>query len=236
MVVTPRRIRRARAYIDHAARRKVAPMIPHTARPAEVPAQGTTRRRTLALLAGLTAAPSIATAGGPRLYALDAEGPRVGFTYTLDGTPLTAAMPVTRAKVAIDPTNLGAARIDVTLDAAAAKLGINFADTALARPDMLDTGAHPTVRFVSTNIRTGLDGLEDGDALVFATLTMRGQTRPVTLVARMEHAPGVPAYLPDSGIVRLTGEISRKAFGATGYPGLVGDRIKLDVTAPLRSV
>lgn len=207
-------------------------MIPNTARPV----QGTTRRHALALLAGLTAAPSIATAGGARLYALGAEGPRVGFTYLLDGTPLMAAMPVTHADVAIDPANLGAARIDVTLDASAAKLGINFADTALARPDMLDTQAHPTVRFVSTNIRTGLDGLEDGDALVFGNLTMRGQTRPLTLVARMDHPTGAPNYVPDQGIVHLNGEISRKAFGATGYPGLVGDRITLDVVAPLRSV
>lgn len=197
---------------------------------------GPTRRHALALLAGLTAAPSIAAAGNSRLYALDADGPRVGFTYLLDGTPLRAAMPVTHADVAYDAANLGAAKIDVTLDASAAKLGINFADAALARPDMLDTRNHPTIRFVSTDIRTGLDGLEDGDALVFGNLTMRGVTRPVTLTARIEKASGLPAHRPEQTNVRLTGEISRKAFGATGYPGLVADRITLDVDATMRAV
>ncbi|OWU69043.1 hypothetical protein ATO3_23150 [Marinibacterium profundimaris] len=188
------------------------------------------------MLAGLTAVPSIGAAASPRLYALDTEGPRVGFTYMLDGTPLRADMPVRQARVAIDPTNLGAARIDVTLDARAAKLGLNFADAALARPGMLDTANNPTIRFVSTELRTGLDGLEDGDALVLGELTMRGQTRPVTLTARIDHDSGTPLHLAEAPMVRLTGEISRAAFGATGYAGLVGDRIRLDVDAPLRAV
>lgn len=200
------------------------------------PVHGPTRRHALAMLAGLTAAPSLAAAGGGRIYALEAEAPRVGFTYRLDGTPLRAAMPVTRADVAIDPANLGAARIDMTLDARAARLGVNFADAALARPDMLDTVNNPTIRFTSTEIRTGLDGLEDGDALVFGDLTMRGVTRPVTLTARIDHDAGNPNYTPGHANVRLTGEISRKAFGATGYAGLVGDKIKLDVDAAIRSV
>lgn len=197
--------------------------------------QGPTRRHALALLAGLTAAPSIAAAGGAPRYTLDSQGTRVGFTYMLDGTPLTAAMPVSRAHVDIDTGNLSAAEIDVTLNAAASRLGLNFADAALARPDMLDTGNHPTMRFVSTAIRTGLDGLADDQALVVGDLTMRGQTRPVTLTARIDRHVGLPAYLPHRATIHLTGEISRRAFGATGYPGLVADRIKLDVMAPMQT-
>ncbi|MBB94092.1 MAG: hypothetical protein CML68_05740 [Rhodobacteraceae bacterium] len=198
--------------------------------------QGPTRRHALALLAGLTAVPSIATAGGARLYALDAAGPRVGFTYTLDGTPMTAAMPVARAEVAVDPLNTGAARIYVAMDATNAKVGLNFADAALARTDMLDTANHPEISFASTDIRTGVDGLEDGVALVLGRLTMRGETHPVTLTAKMDGQTGLPSYLPEAATMRLTGEISRKAFGATGYPGLIGDRIKLDIAAPMRAV
>ena len=67
-------------------------------------------------------------------------------------------------------------------------------------------------------------------------LTMRGQTRPVTLTARIDHDSGTPLHLAEAPMVRLTGEISRAAFGATGYAGLVGDRIRLDVDAPLRAV
>lgn len=197
---------------------------------------GPTRRHTLALLAGLTAAPSIAAAGGASGYALDAAGTRVGFTYMLDGTPLTAAMPVTRAYVAIDPARLDRARIDVTLDAAASKLGLNFADAALARPDLLDTTRHPSVRFVSTAIRTGIDGLADDEALVHGTLTMRGQSRPVLLKAVIDRHASPNARHPERATIRLTGEISRRAFGATGYPGLVGDRIGLDVEAPINRV
>ncbi|MEM8731929.1 MAG: YceI family protein [Pseudomonadota bacterium] len=200
------------------------------------PDRGPTRRTTLAMLAGLSAAPSLAAAGGGRVYTLDAATPNVGFTYRLDGTPLSAAMPVTRAKVAVDPTNLAASRIDVVVNAADAKLGINFADTALARPDMLDTKVHPTIRFTASNIRTGLDGMADGEALVFGYLTMRGETRPVTLKARFETESALPSHLPQQGKIKMTGDISRRAFGATGYPGLVGDRIRIDVEAKMRAV
>ncbi len=199
-------------------------------------ANGPTRRHTLALLAGLTAAPTVAAAGGASGYALDAAGTRVGFTYMLDGTPLTAAMPITHASVALDPANLAAARIDVTLDAAAAKLGLNFADAALARPDMLHTTRHPSVRFVSTAIATGIDGLADNEALVHGTLTMRGETRPVVLKAVIDRHARPTARHPERATIRLSGEISRRAFGATGYPGLVGDRIGLDVLAPVQRV
>ena len=197
---------------------------------------GPTRRHTLALLAGLTAAPSIAAAGGASGYALDTAATRVGFTYMLDGTPLTAAMPITHAYVALDPANLASARIDVTMDASASKLGLNFADAALARPDMLHTTRHPSVRFVSTAIHTGIDGLADDEALVHGTLTMRGQSRPVVLKAAIDRHASPDAQAPERATIRLTGNISRRAFGATGYPGLVGDRIGLDVEAPIHRV
>ena len=36
--------------------------------------------------------------------------------------------------------------------------------------------------------------------------------------------------------IELSGEMSRTAFGATGYPELVADRVGLDIRAVIRAV
>lgn len=191
-----------------------------------------TRRHTLALIAGATAAPalppSIAAAGLPvRNYVQDGTPPEVAFTYLLDGTRLTAAMPVTFANVAVDMARPDRSTIDVAMDAAAARLGLNFVDKALARPDLLHTARHPTIRFTATGI-----GDATGDAAtVYGKLTLRGITRPVALQTRIDAAPAAPGRAR----IDMTGTISRAAFGATGLPGLVGDTIGLSVTSYLRA-
>lgn len=191
-----------------------------------------TRRHALVLLAGATAIPSVAAANSPANYVLDGGLPQVGFTYKLDGTKLTAAMPVAYADVQINGEAPQRSTIDVALDAANARLGLNFVDTALSRPDMLHTSNHPTIRFTATNIGQ----INEGTALVEGKLTMRGVTRPLTMTARVEKAPSVPGRASDRATIHMTGAISRADFGATGYPGLVSDRIELAVTSHLRAV
>ena len=62
-------------------------------------------------------------------------------------------------------------------------------------------------------------------------LTVRGVTRPQTFTARLfrpgKAAPGDRSRLT----IRLEGDLSRSAFGAAGYAGVVGDRIELDIQA-----
>ena len=60
---------------------------------------------------------------------------------------------------------------------------------------------------------------------------MRGITRAVTLDAGLYRQRGTQPGDRDNLTVLLTGSVSRSAFGATGYAGLVGDLIGIRIVA-----
>lgn len=179
--------------------------------------------RLLALALVLLAGPAPAE---PAHYRLDATGSVVGFRTGFAGGPVTGQMPVSRADLVLDFDRVANCRISVTLDAAQAKASLPFAAQAMKGPDLLDTARHPEIRFVSRRVQAQGDG-----AVVEGDLTIRGVTRPVRLAARLYrqggHAAGDLSHLT----VRLTGSVSRSAFGATGWADMVPDRVALDILA-----
>jgi len=169
----------------------------------------------------------------PQRYHLDAEASRIGFAFTLNGAPHTGTMPVTRADIVIDPDNLQAAQVDVTLSVAKTRTGLFLATDALKSPSVLDAAAHPTIRFVSTSVKLAQDGRLSGGATITGRLTVRGTTRPITLTADVFRARGSAPGDLSNLTTQLTGQIARSTFGATGFADLVGDIVTLDVTATL---
>jgi len=167
----------------------------------------------------------------PRVYDLDVAKSHVGFHYTLNGIDQTGTMPVSRAKITIDPNHLAASRVDVTLAVTRAKTDLFFATDAIKSAEILDVKRFPEIRFVSTSIKLASNGRLSDGARISGNLTIRGQTRPVTLDASLFRPPGSAAHDLSNLTVRLAGSISRAAFGASGYAGLVGDIVKLDITA-----
>ena len=139
-------------------------------------------------------------------------------------------MPVARASLLIDLDDLSRSRVDVSVDASRARTGFVIATEALKSDDILDTAAHPQVRFVASRItRTGpfaarLDG----------TFTIRGVSRPGQLQAEIFRQPGTDADDRDRLALRLTGEVRRSEFGATGFSSMVGDVVTLDIVAFIR--
>ena len=180
----------------------------------------------LACLLGLLALLAPAAIAAPEDYRLDAAPSQVQFTYTLDGNRMTGRMPVRAAGMRLDLRKLPASRVDVTLDASRARAGFFIATEAMRGAKVLDTANHPVIRFRTTEIRGG-----PRTAKVTGRLTVRGNTRPVTLDAVLGRQKGTPPTERDRLVVLLTGAISRSAFGATGYPDLVGDRIELRIMA-----
>lgn len=88
----------------------------------------------------------------------------------------------------VDVANdLSDSRIEVSLDAASITTGANDRDEHLRSADFLDAENHPNLTFVSTDIS------RDGDIWkVTGDLTIRGETRPVTLDAVYEGAATDP--------------------------------------------
>jgi len=66
---------------------------------------------------------------------------------------------------------------------------------------------------------------------VTGELTLRGVTRPVILRAAVYRQPETAPTDRDRLIVLLTGQVNRTEFGASGYPGVIGDTITLRILA-----
>ncbi|MFK7754632.1 MAG: YceI family protein [Sedimentitalea sp.] len=178
----------------------------------------------------------LALNAAPRRYRLDPGASRVGFRFRLGGILQNGTMPVSAADITIDPRNLAASRVDVTLDAARARTKLVYAAQAMTGPDVLDVRRFPTIRFVSSKVQPGPDGRLSGGAQITGPLTVRDVTRPVIMTAALYRQRGKPVNDLSTLRVQLKGAISRKAFGASGFPGLVTDRVELDILAVITTL
>lgn len=167
----------------------------------------------------------------PTSYALDQKNSQVGFVFTLNKAAAKGSMPVSAAKIVIDPAALQRSSVDVTLNVRRARTGFFFATEALKAASVLDAKQFGTIRFVSTAIRlNGRGQLADG-AKIDGNLTIRGVTRPVTLNAALFRPKDSDPNDLSRLSFRISGALSRSAFGATGYSDLVADRVRLDIVA-----
>lgn len=173
----------------------------------------------------LTLAASLSMAA-PQAYRLDTARSSVGFTYAIEGSAAQGTMPVKSADVTLDLDNLSQSRVHVTLDAESARAGFILATQAMKDAKVLHTRRFPEIIFRSTTITGDLSG-----ATVTGDLTLRGVTRPVTLTVGLYRQRGTEPLDRRNLVVLLTGEISRAAFGATGYAGMVDDTIGLRILA-----
>ena len=194
-----------------------------------------TRRAALAGLATLPVLPRSAAAT-PRRYHLDAEGSRVGFSFVLNGIAQAGSMPVSRAEILVGPERLAATSVDVSVDVGAARTPLIFATRALKSETVLNAARFPSIRFVSTAVHLAADGRLSGGARLDGLLTLRGRTRPLTLHAALYRARGTEPDDLRHLSVHLTGDLSRRAFGASGFPDLVQDRVSLDILAVIRRI
>jgi polyisoprenoid-binding protein YceI len=183
---------------------------------------------TLLLAALFLSAPA---ASAPATYRLEANRSEVGFVFALNAAEARGSMPISASTILINADALSRSSVDVTVDVGRARTGLFFATEALKAPSVLNAAAHPTIRFRSTAIRlNGAGRLADG-ARVDGLLTVRGVTRPVTLNAALYRQQGTQAGGLSRLSFRLQGKISRSAFGASGYPKLVDDMVKIDIVA-----
>lgn len=167
-------------------------------------------------------------------YLLEPEKSDVGFIYSFEGADIRGSMPIKQAQIVIEFNQLSRSTVDVSVDVRRARAGLIFATEALKGRSVLDAARHPTIRFRSTAIRlSGAGRLSDG-AEIDGQLTVRGVTRPVTLRAALYRQRGTtPGDLSQLSF-RLSGQLSRSSFGASGYAGFVDDAIRLDITARVR--
>lgn len=134
------------------------------------------------------------------------------------------------AALTFDPTAPEAARIEATIDAASINTGLGDFDDQLANHNaILDAKDHPQIRFASTNIT--LTG--ENTALVTGDLTLRGQTRPLTLdVVFNGSARDVLRGNRQVLGFSATARVNRSEWGADAYVNFgVGDEVEMLIEA-----
>lgn len=175
----------------------------------------------LALL--LHAAPALAA---PTQYLLQRDASIVGFSWFFGQDEIKGTMPVASAEFLIDLANPERSRVTVSADVRGARAGFPFATQAMKGPKVLDAARHPLIRFVSRSIRGDLNG-----AVIEGDLTVRGVTRRVAFRATLYRQRVEAASDLSRLSVVVSGELSRSAFGATGWNDMAGDAVRLTFLA-----
>ena len=125
----------------------------------------------------------------------------------------------------IDPANLGAAKVDVTIPIASVATSSAGLTTHLQTPDFFDVAKFATARFVSTSVTA--DGPR---AMIKGDLTMLGVTKPVELETRFEGAGANPMNKKATIGFHASTTIKRSEWGMTKYVPMVGDEVKLRIS------
>ncbi len=162
----------------------------------------------------------------PRHYSLDTQQSKVAFAWDFGKDEVRGAMPVLRADLTLDFDSVAKSHVVVAVDVQRAEAGFPFASQAMKGPKVLDAKRFPQIRFASTRIRRQGDG-----AVIEGNVTVRGVTRPMQFEAAIYRQRGTdPGDLTRLAIM-LTGAVNRSEFGASGWPDLVGDQVRLHILA-----
>ncbi len=183
------------------------------------------------LLCALVVALAAPLHAAPTDYILQPEASTVGFETDFGPDKITGKMPVTKADLTLDFDKVANSTVDVVLDVSAAKASFPFAAQALKGPKVLDAASHPQMTFRSTSVKASGNG-----ARVEGMLTIRGITQPVVLNATLFQQQGSAKGDYSHLTIRLTGAVKRSAFGATGWSDLVGDEVRISITARIAQV
>ena len=112
-----------------------------------------------------------------RDWQVDASRSTLTFSGTYQSGPFTGKFGKFDAGVSYDEADLSKAKFDVKVDLASVDTQSSERDDTLRTADFFDTAKFPQAHFVTTSFERGADG----GVLAKGTLTIRDQSKPVTL-------------------------------------------------------
>jgi polyisoprenoid-binding protein YceI len=184
--------------------------------------------RLLPALLALALLPGAAAAQAQR-YELDPVHTRVMFGVSHAGfSNALGTVSGSTGELWFDADDWSSARLSAIVPIARVDLGdAKWNDATLAR-NLLDAGDYPEARFVSTRI----EPRDATHATVHGQLTLRGVTREVALQVTLNGAKRhpMPPFRRTVGFSATT-MLSRKAFGISAWPSMIGDQVELRIEA-----
>lgn len=133
--------------------------------------------RFLALLAAFLFAALPAAAAPAPAWSVDRAASKIAFSSSFGGQPFNGGFARWDAQIRFDPNNLAGSGAVVTIDTASAFSGDKDRDAALKEPNWFSTQAFPKAVYRTT----GFKALGGGKYQATGTLTLRGQSKPLTL-------------------------------------------------------
>jgi polyisoprenoid-binding protein YceI len=138
------------------------------------------------------------------------------------------------ARVEVEDDDPTTARVTASIKTASLDTAVDQRDAHLRSPDFFDVERYPELTYVSTSIGP----VGDHRYRVTGDLTIKDQTRPVTLDVEVEERFNDPFGNERIG-VSATGKLNRRDWGLTWNQVLeagrllVGDQIKLEIEGAL---
>lgn len=203
----------------------------------------------LALGAGTTAfAPALIAQGAPQVPGAKDPSRVTAGTYTADSAHSLIGWEVNHfgfndyyglfgdvaGTLVIDPANLSAAKVDVTIPVANVTTASKGLTEHLLRPgkdggkpDFFGSSPAPA-RFVSTAVK--VDPKDATKATITGNLTLNGVTKPVTFEAEFTGAGANPFNKKATIGFEAEAEIKRSDFGVSYGIPVVSDEVELDIS------
>ena len=180
-------------------------------------------------LAFLAATLPFATQAAPAGYSLDPVHTRVLFAVSHAGfSDALGTISGSRGQLWFDPDDWSTAKLAVTVPVARFDLGDPDWNRAVGKRSLLDVAAHPVATFVSTRV----EPQAADKARVCGTLTLREVAREVCLDVvfhQLKRHP-LPPFRRTAGF-SATATLSRRDFGITTWPTVIGDAVQLRIEA-----
>jgi len=127
----------------------------------------------------------------------------------------------------LDPANPAADKLDVSLPVALISTTNSVLDGELKDPSWLDAAKFPEIHYTASKVT--LTGAHT--AHIDGMVTLHGVTRPLALDATFGGAGTNPLSKAFTVGFSATGVLKRSDFGVTKYVPLIGDEVKLTITA-----
>ncbi len=189
----------------------------------------------VALAATLSAGSSLAD---PVTYAPDPGHTEVRFVWNHAGvSEQSGRWGKVGGSITLDPNNIGAASLSITIDPASLQTGVAGLDKHMKSPDMFDIEKHTTITFVSTSVeQTG-----EKSAKVTGDLTIKGITKPMTLDVELVHLGAHPVgqyldYYKGQWLgVKATGKLTRSEWDVGFGAPLTSDEIRLEINSEMKA-
>jgi polyisoprenoid-binding protein YceI len=110
----------------------------------------------------------------------------IGFVSRQMGSPVEGRFRSFDAQVALDPKQLGAAKIVLVVDLASATLASTETETELRQPDWFDTKKFPQATFISSAVKSAGPGRLE----VVGTFSLKGRARALTVPVALTQSGG----------------------------------------------